>query len=137
MGGIKVHSLDVKTVEITNQDKFTSPAQPYFPKKNQGKPPQHKDVLIPLEPAPMLVVQLPAPINNLKPTVTEPDTCSGPYAPSHVENNQTYSPTHQAPSAEGNRPTNDDTDVSVPSPRRSQRTSKAPRKYVPETGLWN
>ena len=83
----------------------------------------------------MLVVQ--PQTNDPQPTVTEFDTSSGSVAPLPAEVNPTYSSTLQVPPVGDNRQANNDTDVSVPSPRRSQRTSKAPRKYVPETGQWN
>ena len=123
------------SIEITNQNKHISPTLPYLPMKNQGKPPQHQDASLPLDPAPVLVVQ--PQTNDPQPTVTEFDTSSGSVAPLPAEVNPTYSSTLQVPPVGDNRQANNDTDVSVPSPRRSQRTSKAPRKYVPETGQWN
>ena len=123
------------SIEITNPNKLISPTLPYLPRKNQGQPPQHQDASLPLDPAPVLVVQ--PQTNDLQPTVTEFDTSSGSVAPLPAEVNPTYSSTLQVPPVGDNRQANNDTDVSVPSPRRSQRTSKAPRKYVPETGQWN
>ena len=123
------------SIEITNQNKLINPTLPYLPRKNQGKPPQHQDASLPLDPAPVLVVQ--PQTNDPQPTVTEFDTSSGPVAPLPAEVNPTYSSTLQVPPVGDNKQANNDTDVSVPSPRRSQRTSKAPRKYVPETGQWN